>query len=143
MRSVYICVCVCNLLMLVVYVSDPLFQDFFITIIIIIIIIIILIPTVARVCVPSEFMPSFQWCINVTSSYVCLVKCFYCVASFFHTFPFLVILCFFKLAKFGELSLWGEVFLTYFIYFLGKSHGISNCVWLASAALQHSPSNLK
>jgi len=43
----------CVLLTLVVYVSDPFFQDFFITITIIIIIILIL--SVARVCGPSEF----------------------------------------------------------------------------------------
>jgi len=42
----------CSLLMLMVYVSDPLFQDFFITIIIIIIMLIL---SVARVCIHSEF----------------------------------------------------------------------------------------
>jgi len=113
--------------MLVVFVSDPLFQDFFITITIIIIII-LLILSVARVCGPSEFhaISSVVYKFNFL---LCLSCKIFLLCCFIH--PYISIFgnfMFFKLAKFGELFLWGEVFLTYFTYIMGKLRGISNCV---------------
>jgi hypothetical protein len=92
--------------MLVVYVSEQLFQDFFFTITII-----ILILSGVRVCGPSEFhaicsvVYKFNYLLYLYGTLFSVVL----LHSSIHV-SIVSNFVFFNITKFGELSLWGEIF---------------------------------